>query len=94
MTEPRSTFYARVFALVTAALLGVALFKIIEPFIGAILWSVLLAFLLFPVNRSAAPRAQGEPGGGGDGPHPRGDPRPRRALHRSWPSPSHDRPRT
>ena len=52
MTEPRSTFYARVFALITTALLGVALFKIIEPFVGAILWSVLLAFLLLPVNQA------------------------------------------
>jgi predicted PurR-regulated permease PerM len=52
MTQPASTLYARVFALVTAALLGVALFKILAPFTGAILWSVLLAFLLFPVNRA------------------------------------------
>ncbi len=52
MTQHGSEFYARVFGLSTAALLGIALFKIIEPFIGAILWSVLLAFLLFPVNRA------------------------------------------
>ncbi|HXJ81062.1 MAG TPA: AI-2E family transporter [Candidatus Methylomirabilis sp.] len=51
MTWLPSAFYARVFALVTAALLGAALFKILEPFIGAILWSVLLAFLLFPLNK-------------------------------------------
>jgi predicted PurR-regulated permease PerM len=51
MTQLTSVFYARVFGLVAAALLGIALFKIIEPFIGAILWSTLLAFLLFPVNR-------------------------------------------
>jgi predicted PurR-regulated permease PerM len=51
MTQPTSVFYARVFGLVTTALLGLALFKIIEPFIGAILWSTLLAFLLLPVNR-------------------------------------------
>jgi predicted PurR-regulated permease PerM len=52
MTQPESTFYARVFGLVTALLLGVALFRILQPFIGAILWSVLLAFLLFPVNQA------------------------------------------
>src|SRR5262245_18649695 len=52
MTELGTTFYARVFALVTAALLGAALFRILEPFIGAILWSVLLAFLLFPLNQA------------------------------------------
>src|SRR5262249_57666455 len=52
MTHPTSMFYARLFALVTAAVLGIALFKMIEPFIGAILWAVLLAFLLFPLNRA------------------------------------------
>jgi predicted PurR-regulated permease PerM len=43
-------FYARVFALATAALLGLALFRMLQPILGAIVWSVLLAFLLFPVN--------------------------------------------
>ncbi len=52
MTEPRSEFYPRVFGLVVAALLAIAVFKIIRPFIGPILWSILLAFLLFPVNQA------------------------------------------
>jgi predicted PurR-regulated permease PerM len=52
MTELRSDFYPRVFGLVVATLLAIAVFKIIQPFIGAILWSILLAFLLFPVNRA------------------------------------------
>ena len=52
MIQPASPFYGRVFALITAVLLGVALFRILEPFIGAILWSVLLAFLLLPVNQA------------------------------------------
>ncbi len=52
MTEPRSEFYPRVFALATAVLLGVAVFRILQPFIGPILWSVLLAFLLYPVNQA------------------------------------------
>jgi len=47
-----SALYARVFALVTAAVLALALFKILRPFIGPILWSVLFAFLLFPANRA------------------------------------------
>jgi len=51
MTPPTSMFYARVFGLATTALLGFALFRILEPFIGALLWSTLLAFLLMPVNR-------------------------------------------
>jgi predicted PurR-regulated permease PerM len=52
MTPPATPFYARLFGLVTAALLGIALFKILQPFVGAILWSVLLAFLLFPANQA------------------------------------------
>jgi predicted PurR-regulated permease PerM len=47
-----TSFYARVFALLTAALLGAALFKMVQPFVGAILWSVLLAFLLLPLNQA------------------------------------------
>jgi predicted PurR-regulated permease PerM len=49
--EPKSRFYPRVFALVTAAILALAVWKILQPFIGAILWSILVAFLLYPLNR-------------------------------------------
>ncbi len=45
-----STFYPRVFGLVTALVLGVALVLIIRPFVGPILWAALLALLLFPLN--------------------------------------------
>jgi predicted PurR-regulated permease PerM len=50
MNQAESHFYPRVFALVVAAVLAFALFKILQPFIGSILWGLLLAFLLFPVN--------------------------------------------
>jgi predicted PurR-regulated permease PerM len=53
MHHTEDQFYPRVFGLVAAGLLGLALFKILQPFIGSILWAVLLAFLLFPVNRAA-----------------------------------------
>jgi predicted PurR-regulated permease PerM len=43
-------FYPRVFGLVVAALLAVALVSILKPFVGPILWALLLAFLLHPVN--------------------------------------------
>ena len=46
-----STFYSRVFGLVTALVLGVAVLLILRPFIGPLLWAALLAFMLFPVNR-------------------------------------------
>ena len=50
MNQRVSQFYPRVFALATTAILAFALFKILQPFIGAIFWGLLLAFLLFPVN--------------------------------------------
>src|SRR5688572_8691269 len=50
-SEHESPFYPRIFALVAAAILAVAVWKILQPFIAAILWSILLAFLLYPLNR-------------------------------------------
>jgi predicted PurR-regulated permease PerM len=43
-------FYSRVFALATIALLGLALYQIIEPFLGTIIWALFLAFLLHPLH--------------------------------------------
>jgi predicted PurR-regulated permease PerM len=45
-----SNFYQRVFALVVAAILGFALWRIFEPFLGSIAWAAFLTFLLFPIN--------------------------------------------
>jgi predicted PurR-regulated permease PerM len=45
-----STFYSRVFGLVTALVLGGAVLLILRPFVGPILWAALLAFMLLPVN--------------------------------------------
>ena len=55
-------FYPRVFALVTAAVLTGALFVILRPFLEAILWSMLAAFLLFPAQLSLRTRLGGRPG--------------------------------
>lgn len=52
MSGAADRFYPRVFALVTAALLAGALFVIVRPFLEAILWSMLLAFLLSPAQRA------------------------------------------
>ncbi|HEX4439420.1 MAG TPA: AI-2E family transporter [Thermoanaerobaculia bacterium] len=49
MSRPER-FSARVFALAAVAVLGYFLFRIFEPFFGAILWAALIAFLLFPVT--------------------------------------------
>ena len=50
MNQTESQFYPRVFALAVAGLLAIAIFGIVQPFIGAVLWGLLLAFLLFPVD--------------------------------------------
>ena len=52
-------FYPRVFALVTAALLAAALFLILRPFLVPILWSMLLALLLFPAQQALGRRLGG-----------------------------------
>jgi predicted PurR-regulated permease PerM len=52
-------FYPRVFALATGALLAGVLFLILRPFLEAILWSMLLAFLLFPARQALGHRLGG-----------------------------------
>jgi predicted PurR-regulated permease PerM len=51
MSQQHSTFYPRVFATVTAAVLGLLVFWILRPFVASLLWAALVAFLLFPLNR-------------------------------------------
>jgi len=46
----RDRFYARTFALVTALVLGIALYKIVQPFFGPLLWAMFIAFLLNPLH--------------------------------------------
>ena len=46
----RDRFYARTFALVTALVLGIALYKIVQPFFGPLLWAMFIAFLLYPLH--------------------------------------------
>lgn len=59
MSEPDERFYPRAFALVTAALLAGALVVIVRPFLEAMLWSMLLAFLLYPAQRVLGRRLGG-----------------------------------
>lgn len=47
---PFNRFYTRVFALCTAAFLGLACFRIVQPFLGPLLWAVSFAFLLYPMH--------------------------------------------
>ena len=43
-------FYTRTFALVTCAVLAIALYKILMPFLGPLIWAMFLAFLLHPLH--------------------------------------------
>jgi len=62
MNQSESHFYRRVFSLAAAGLLAFALFKILEPFIGPMLWALLLAFLLFPINQGLRRMLRGRRG--------------------------------
>jgi predicted PurR-regulated permease PerM len=49
-------FYARVFALAATAILGAALYQIIAPFLGPMMWALFIAFLLHPLHVRIARR--------------------------------------
>lgn len=53
-----SRYYARVFGLVTAAVLGFLLIRLLAPFFAPLLWASLLAFMLQPANRRLLGRGQ------------------------------------
>lgn len=57
----RDRFYARTFAMVTCLVLGLALFKIVQPFLGPLLWAIFIAFLLYPLHVRLAARLRGKP---------------------------------
>lgn len=59
MNEGDDRFYHRVFALATGALLAGTFFLILRPFLEALLWSMLLAFLLFPARQVLGRRLGG-----------------------------------
>jgi predicted PurR-regulated permease PerM len=56
-TEDR--FYARSFALVVTAALGIAFYRIIEPFLGPVTWAIFLAFLVYPLHVRLTRRLRG-----------------------------------
>src|ERR1043165_7886735 len=49
-TRHEDSFYTRAFALITALVLVAALYRIVEPFLGPLLWAIFLAFLLHPLH--------------------------------------------
>jgi predicted PurR-regulated permease PerM len=52
-------FYARVFGLAAAAILGLVLYRIVAPFVGPMMWALLLAFLLHPLHVRLTRRFKG-----------------------------------
>jgi predicted PurR-regulated permease PerM len=59
---PERRFSTRVLAVAGAALLLYLLARILHPFLGPILWALLLAFLLFPANRWLRRKMRGRKG--------------------------------
>jgi predicted PurR-regulated permease PerM len=47
-----STFYRRCFQIVTAAILGYALYRMLNPLFGILAWAVVLAFTLHPLHEA------------------------------------------
>lgn len=54
-----TTFYRRTFALATAVVVGVLLWRIVEPFLAPLGWALFLAFLLQPLQQRLALRFRG-----------------------------------
>jgi predicted PurR-regulated permease PerM len=57
-----SAFYRRGFAIAAVLLLGIALYKILTPFWGALGWAAVLAFLLHPLHVRLTRRFKGRAG--------------------------------
>ena len=57
-----SRYYARVFGLVTAAVLGFFTLRILQPFAAPLMWAAVLTFMLQPLNRKLSARWPKWPG--------------------------------
>lgn len=60
-TPAAESFYARAFALVALALLGLLLYRILQPFFAPIAWALFIAFLLHPLHGWLTRRLGGRP---------------------------------
>ena len=54
-----STFYRRCFLIITAAILGYALYRMLNPLFGVLGWAVVLAFILHPLHEWLTRRLKG-----------------------------------
>jgi len=57
----RDRFYTRAFALAACVTLGFALYRILTPFLGPLLWAIFLAFLLHPLHVRLTKRLRNRP---------------------------------
>lgn len=57
--RPGEVFYARTFALVTIALLGLLLYQILQLFFVPLAWALFISFLLFPVHTRLVAKLHG-----------------------------------
>jgi predicted PurR-regulated permease PerM len=55
----QSTFYRRTFLIVTGAILGYLLYRMLNPLFGMIGWAVVLAFILHPLHERLTGRLKG-----------------------------------
>ena len=62
MRQMDALFYRRSFLALTVAALGIALYRMLEPFWGALPWAICLAFLLQPLQRRLTQRLRGRRG--------------------------------
>jgi predicted PurR-regulated permease PerM len=60
-TTNRDEFYTRAFTLVTCLILALALYKILMPFLGPLIWAIFLAFLLNPLHVRLTRRLRNRP---------------------------------
>src|ERR1700748_250068 len=54
-----SSFYQRTFIIVTVAVLGYLLIRVLDPLAGALGWAAVLAFLLLPVHERLSRKFRG-----------------------------------
>jgi predicted PurR-regulated permease PerM len=61
-TEPGFGFYGRAFGLVTVAILGLLLYRIVEPFLAPLAWATVLGYLMHPLEARLTHLVRGRAG--------------------------------
>lgn len=61
-SEPEFGFYGRAFGLVTVAILGVLLYRVVRPFLAPLAWSTVLGYLMHPLQERLTRVVRGRAG--------------------------------